>query len=412
MGRSIYSPRRKSRVKSLFEWAANEVKERPIMLVAFSILSLLVLSLAIFFTLQLTGASSALQPIDSTTVEITYDKQKRLLPTTAKTVGELLDKLNITLRDGDRVEPSRATEIAGDTFRVNVYRGMPVVVTDGSQKSYAVSAATTPRSVARQIGLTVYPEDRVEVQPPGNFVQNYSLGKEISIERSVPVNLNLYGTHTATRTLAKTVDGLIKEKNIKLPKGSSVHPAGATPINPNTQVFVLAEGISIKSEEEVVGMPVQTVDDNNLSFGVTAVRQQGSVGKRLVTYQLDAKTGAKTQIQAVVVQEPVTQVVARGTYINIAVDKQQAMSAAGIPQSDWAAVDYIISRESGWKPGSVNAGGCAGLGQACPGSKLINACPNWRTDTTCQLNFFGGYAKGRYGTWQGAYNFWISHHWW
>lgn len=68
---------------------------------------------------------------------------------------------------------------------------------------------------------------------------------------------------------------------------------------------------------------------------------------------------------------------------------------------------YIYYRESGCNPAAVNGGGCRGIGQACPGSKL--PCGD---DFACQHAWFEGYALARYGSWEAAYNFWIGNHWW
>lgn len=76
------------------------------------------------------------------------------------------------------------------------------------------------------------------------------------------------------------------------------------------------------------------------------------------------------------------------------------------------AMSNIFARESGGRLDAVNAGGCLGLGQACPGSKLIAACPNYATDYACQVNFFTNYAVSRYGSWDGAWAFWQGHGWW
>lgn len=56
-------------------------------------------------------------------------------------------------------------------------------------------------------------------------------------------------------------------------------------------------------------------------------------------------------------------------------NKQDWMRAAGIPEAEWAYVDYIVSHESGWRPDAVNSSsGACGLVQALPCSKLG---PNW-----------------------------------
>lgn len=85
------------------------------------------------------------------------------------------------------------------------------------------------------------------------------------------------------------------------------------------------------------------------------------------------------------------------------------MAAAGIPEKDWGYVDYVVSRESGWNPNATNSSsGACGLVQALPCSKV----PGNGYDPVDNLKWADGYAKGRYGSWAGAYNFWISNHWW
>lgn len=79
-------------------------------------------------------------------------------------------------------------------------------------------------------------------------------------------------------------------------------------------------------------------------------------------------------------------------------------------QAPMGAKGFIYMKESGNDPTRRNAAGCLGLGQACPGSKLLAVCPN--LDYECEDRFFTDYANSRYGGWGGAYEFWTSHHWW
>jgi soluble lytic murein transglycosylase-like protein len=85
------------------------------------------------------------------------------------------------------------------------------------------------------------------------------------------------------------------------------------------------------------------------------------------------------------------------------------MTAAGIPESDWGYVDYIVSRESGWNPNATNkSSGACGLVQALPCSKV----PGNGYDPVDNLRWGNGYAVGRYGSWQNAFAFWSGNHWW
>ncbi|PCE13825.1 hypothetical protein AUC47_07595 [Microbacterium sp. SZ1] len=85
------------------------------------------------------------------------------------------------------------------------------------------------------------------------------------------------------------------------------------------------------------------------------------------------------------------------------------MAAAGIAESDWGYVDYIVSRESGWNPNATNkSSGACGLVQALPCSKV----PGNGYDPVDNLRWATGYATGRYGSWAGAHAFWTKNHWW
>src|SRR6476660_8690739 len=79
--------------------------------------ALIILGIATFLVIN--GGSPTLKPNDSNIVIIDHDKQRQTVPTRAKTVGDLLNKLHITMNAGDVVEPSKDTEIVGDNFRVN-----------------------------------------------------------------------------------------------------------------------------------------------------------------------------------------------------------------------------------------------------------------------------------------------------
>jgi hypothetical protein len=130
------------------------------------------------------------------------------------------------------------------------------------------------------------------------------------------VNVNLYGTQVAMRTQAKTVGELLEERNIRLAPEDSVQPTQGVAIQPNMQIFLLRKGTQISTVEEEIPMPVEQIQDNTLSIGSKAVRQQGSPGKRLVTYQIQLENGlevSRSPIQTVEVTPPVKHIEVIGT---------------------------------------------------------------------------------------------------
>lgn len=359
-------------------------------------------------------------------VILSYDHHEQTVPSNEQTVGQLVKKLHIPINAGDVIEPTPTTRISQDDFRINIYRAVPVKIVDQSSVTYAYSAATTPRSIADQAGVSTYAEDHLTTQPVDNFLRDYAIGEQVVIDRSTPIALNLYGAAIPTRTHGKTVSDLIKEKHIKILKDDTVQPALNTPISANMAVAVIRNGIQTVNETHDIAMPIQYIDDPSLAYGTTAVRQQGAGGKQVVTYQINVQNGvevSRVPLQSVTTVEPVTQIVVRG--INLGGIKGD-MALAGIDASDYNYVDYIVSHESGWCPtkaqgqygscpaysGYVPASGGYGLCQSTPGSKMASAGSDWETNPVTQLRWCSGYAHGRYGSWAAAYDHWVSYHNW
>lgn len=367
---------------------------------------LVVLGLSVYGVARVTNALPSEN--DANIVIISYDGKKQTVPSKQTTVSELLEKLNIPINQGDVVEPAKTTVIDQDQFRINVYRAVPVTIVDGERRVPAASAARTPREIAVQSGETLYPEDIVTTAPADDFLKTGGIGEQVDITRATPINVDLYGTPVTLRTHAKTVGELIKEKNIKLVQNDRVEPAVDTPISPNQKVSFIRTGTKVETVAEEIPTPVETINDPTLAYGTKAVRQQGSPGQQTVTYEVALKNNvvtARKVIQKIVNKEAVKQVEVLGTSIS---GIKGDMGRAGISPSDYAAADYIISHESGWRPNAGGPGRPYGLCQAYPGTKMASAGADWQTNPVTQLKWCSGYAKSRYGGWQAAYQHWLS----
>lgn len=100
---------------------------------------------------------------------------------------------------------------------------------------------------------------------------------------------------------------------------------------------------------------------------------------------------------------------AQASSVSVTGTKADWLAASKINPSDYGFVDYIISKESSWRPDARNASsGAGGLPQALPYSKT--GC-GW-ADAVCQLNWADNYAKSRYGSWAKAHSFWLQNSWW
>ena len=361
---------------------------------------------------------------DTRIVIISYDGHVDTVPTKITTVGALVSKLQIPINKGDVIEPSTSTPILQDDFRINIYRARPIEIVDGDQHTFSYSAATTTRSIAQQAGVTVYPEDNLNLIPTQNFLTDQAIGERIVIDRALPVNVNIFGTQTLIRTHATTVGALLTEKHITLAKDDSVVPAAATPLSSASNVFLIHKGTQIVTQTQVIPMPVQVIEDGNLAYGTSAVRQQGSNGSQVSTYQVNTQNGvevSRTLLSNVVTVQPVTQIEAQGTSLS---GIKGDMALAGIAPTDYQYADYIISNESGWCPTKAQGEHTCpvtpddsqtpygyGLCQATPGSKMSSAGADWATNPVTQLEWCNSYAQ-RYGGWYGAYQHWMINRNW
>ena len=408
----------------------KRLRRHPVVIPLITFLTLSVIGIGLF--LLLNGGTPKFQPLTSYIVIVSHDHQQQTVPTHAATVGALLAKLRITLNHGDVVEPSTSTPITQDNFRINVYRAIPVEVIEGTQKTYTFSAASTPRAIMQQAGLVIYPADGVTATPVDNIVAQQTVAEQIVIDPATPVNLNVYGTPTVTRTHALTIGQLLSQNNIILGKNESVDPSVSTPITPNIQIYLIHSGTKISTVQQSIPEPVQTILDNSLTFGTTAIRQQGSPGTETLTYQENLQNGVvvgQTLLQTIIIQQPVPEIIAEGQAVQIPADKTAVMSEAGIAASDYPYVNYIISNESGWCPTkwqgeigycpgyfqalySLSDGPGYGLGQATPADKMASFGSDWETNPVTQLRWATSYALARYGSWEAAYNFWQANgHW-
>lgn len=400
--RRIHLPRRIRRFK---------IMSRHPFAAPFITLGLLVLLTGTIYTVA-RQTDKLPQVHDAKIVIISHDGEQQIIPSKKTTVGELLKKLNLKLGDGDVVEPSVTSVINQDDFRINIYRAVPVEIVDGGRRTFAFSAAKTPRAIAQQAGANLFPEDQVVTEPATDFIKNSAIGEEVVIDRATAINVDLYGTPVILRTHATSVGQLLKEKGIKLEKNDQVVPAANTAITPGQKLALIRTGTKAETITEEIAMPTEKITDPSLAYGTTAIRQQGSPGQQVVTYEIaitnNVETGRRV-IQKVVNREPVKQIAVVGSSLS---GIKGDMARAGIAPGDYQYADYIISKESGWRPYARNASGAYGLCQALPGSKMATAGADWETNPVTQLRWCNGYAKGRYGTWAAAHSFWLSRHYW
>ena len=364
-------------------------------------------------------SSSLIFANDQRLVTVYYDEQERSMRTSAESVGDVLDQLDIVLGEGDIAEPGLDAQIDLSVYHINVYRSRAVKVIDGNTERLVLSAYRNPQLIAEEAGIEVFPEDNLDSYIVQDFTREGFVGEKVIIKRATPLVLDFDNHTKSVRTHLDTVGEVLAENDISLRSEDFTKPGLESSVAPDMNVRVVRVGKEIVTEEQGVVFDIKTVIDYNMPAGLSEVEKKGEEGRVLQTFEVERHNGqevSREKISKTTLKEPVTQVVKRGGQVasNLTNKKESLMRQAGIPSSAWSYADHIIAKESGWNHLVHNMQGSSayGLCQALPGSKMSSAGADWRTNPVTQLRWCNDYAVGRYGSWSAAHNFWINNHWW
>lgn len=286
---------------------------------------------------------------------------KLVVKTDATTVADALERAHIALESSDKVEPSPDSIIDSNNFHINIYRGHPAVIIDGTTRQYLMTSSYDPATVAAEAGLTIYDGDTIESVTSDDFLETGATA-----------------TYQITRNGGRTV-----------------------------------------TVEESIPFATETRTDYSKTKGESEVAQVGEDGRKVIRYQVNFVDGVEVSRELIseeITVQPVNRVVVEGAKANLSVSPEQETCAnwarqAGVAEADLGAAMFLIYHESGCRVDAANASsGAYGIPQALPGSKMASAGADWQTNPVTQIRWMAGYVS-RYGGWQGAYAFWNEHHW-
>ena len=230
--------------------------------------------------------------------------------TDAKTIGQALRENGVMLDGHDAVEPETKEELVAPDYKVNIYRARPVTVVDGAKRVKVMSAYQTPVRIAKDAGIHLYPEDKATVTR-SNDLTGEGAGLQLSIERSTPLTLDLYGRKQKVRTLGKTVKELLEEKNIVLGERGRVSVKLSTPIKEGMSIRVWREGRQTIYVDQPIAFETQRIQDADRPVGYKSVRTKGKNGVLSISYEVEIKNGqelSRKEIARIISERPVKQV--------------------------------------------------------------------------------------------------------
>jgi len=361
------------------------------------------------------AAQSSDQPSEGRLMTIHDRGQELVVVSFGETIADALKEAEIEVDVHDLVEPALSEKLVATEYNVNIYRARPVTVVDGDQRIKLITAYQTATQIANAAGANLYAEDVAVMQRSQDFLRD-GAGLQVTIDRATPFTFELYGASSVGRTQAQTVGEMFKEKGIELGAAGRVSPSENTPVTEGMSVRVWREGRQTITVEEAVPFDVQQIKDADRTTDYREVRTAGQNGTRSVTYEIEIINGievSRSEIASLVLTAAQTQVEVVGTKPIVVPytgggSKTEWLAASNIPEESWGYADFMVQRESGWRPDAVNrTSGACGLAQALPCSKI----PGQWNDPVNALNWMNGYVNGRYGGWAQAYDFWQKNKW-
>lgn len=121
-------------------------------------------------------------------------------------------------------------------------------------------------------------------------------------------------------------------------------------------------------------------------------------------------------VEEPIIEEETIEEVVEEAPITSGMDARTAFDAIvaekGLTQAEIDGWSMIINNESGWNHTIANpTSGAYGLPQALPGNKMASHGDDWATNPYTQLSWMYDYMVNRYGSIQGAVNFWNANRW-
>lgn len=228
----------------------------------------------------------------------------------AKTLGEALEDNDIPVDPMDSIEPSLDEELVAPEYQVNVYRARPVMVIDGQTRIKVVTPYQTADRIARDAGMSLHPEDGTVLSRSSDYTGD-GAGLQLTIKRSIPIILDLYGRKNEIRTQGATIQELLDEKGILLGEHGRVSLALNTPITSGLEVRVWREGAQTITIDEPIPFDVEYIQDADRLIGYKEVSVTGKTGVRSINYAIEIKDGveiARKEIARIDTQAPTKQV--------------------------------------------------------------------------------------------------------
>jgi len=366
------------------------------------VLALVVAGTTVFATLQ-------------KTVTIDVDGELATVSAFGRTVEDVLTAEGVDVGERDQVAPALDALLA-DGSQVVVRHGRQVVVEIDGERQTVWTTALTVEDILAELGL------RGELRTSAS--RSAGVGTDaLRVSTLKTVHVAVDGGTVDLSTTASTVREVLSELDVVLGEFDRVSVSlDAAAVD---GLVVKVDRVVGVTRSETTPEPFTTVrqDDPSLAEGREVLSVQGRDGAKVVTFvahEIDGVEIGRVLLAESVVTAPVAQVIRVGTSTAPVAPPVEAgtaramghdmLLARGWDESEWACLDALWSRESGWRVNAENSSsGAYGIPQAYPGTKMATVGADWQTNPATQITWGLNYVAGRYITPCGAWAHFQSH---
>jgi len=248
-------------------------------------------------------------------VIISADGHTVTFRTHARSVEDMLMEARVSLGPYDEVE------IEGDLLlsnpepaRITVHRAVPFTLHEDGRTTTLYTTASTVGGALRRAGLTLYLADGVQ---PG-LGERMSAGMPVTVDRSVPVMVQVDGRTLRTRTHRERVDEVLADLNVVLTGQDYTVPALDASLEEEATIRVVRVAERFLIEQEPIPFNSVWQPDPNLEIDNERLLQEGARGileRRIrLRYEDGHEVGRAIENEYVAVP-PTTKIMGYGTKI-------------------------------------------------------------------------------------------------
>ena len=264
-------------------------------------------------------------------VTLSVDGKTSTVHAFGSTVGDVLAKQDIAIKEHDVVVPAADTKVS-DGQKIVVRYGRKLTVTvDGAKRDYWTTA-TTVDGALQELGIRA---DSAKLSTS----RSMGLGRDgLTLSVTTPKNVvvGVDGKSRTATTTGTTVAAALKELGVTLDSDDRVAPGPARPVTKGLKIAVLrVSSANVKSTESIAA-PVSRKNDSSLYKGQSKVLKAGSAGAKVTTWRVtkvDGKVESKKKLTTVVADPAVAKVIAVGTKSRPVAKAPSTPSAPSAPSS-------------------------------------------------------------------------------